>query len=97
MTLLRIEHPVPSFDKWKQVFDSDPAQRERSGVRRYAIARPADDPNYITVDLEFDTAHEAEVFLSRMRKLWSGSGGQVSSDQRALVLEVVESGEYPPR
>ncbi len=94
MPILRIEHPVPSFDMWKQVFDSDPAQREKSGVRRYALSRPVDDANYIAVDLEFDTIDEAEAFLVRMRELWAGAGGRVSSEQNARILETVESREY---
>ena len=35
-------------------FDHDPADRKGSGVRRYRIYRPVDDPHYITLDLEFD-------------------------------------------
>jgi hypothetical protein len=46
MPIVRIEHPVPDFEGWKQAFDSDPVGRGRSGVRRYAILRPVDDPNY---------------------------------------------------
>jgi hypothetical protein len=56
MYILRIEHPVPDYDAWKAAFDSDPIGRERSDVRRYRILRPTDDPNYVTVDLEFDSA-----------------------------------------
>ncbi len=46
MHILRIEHPVPDYDAWKEAFDSDPIGREPSGVRRYRILRPNDDPNY---------------------------------------------------
>jgi len=94
MPTLRIEHPVPDFDMWKRVFDSDPAQREKSGVRRYALSRPVDDANYIAVDLQFDTREEAEAFLARMRELWAGPGGRVSSEQQARILESVETREY---
>ena len=59
MPILRIEHPVPDFDAWKQAFDSDPLDRKRSGVRRYRILRSLDDPNYAIVDLEFDDADDA--------------------------------------
>ena len=45
MPIVRIEHAVPSFEKWKQAFDSDPADRKGSGVRRYQILRLQDDPN----------------------------------------------------
>lgn len=39
MYMLRIEHPVPNYEGWKQAFDSDPVGREKSGVRRYQILR----------------------------------------------------------
>jgi len=28
MPIVRIEHSVPDFEKWKRVFDSDPADRK---------------------------------------------------------------------
>ena len=56
MPILQIEHSVREFDAWKAAFDSDPVGRERGGVRRYRIVRPVDDPNYVAVDLEFDSA-----------------------------------------
>ena len=61
MYILRIEHPVPDYDAWKAAFDSDPIGRERSGVRRYRVLRATDDPNYVMIDLEFDSASEAEA------------------------------------
>ncbi|HTE85156.1 MAG TPA: hypothetical protein VK821_10515 [Dehalococcoidia bacterium] len=41
MPILRIEHAVPSFDSWEQAFDSDPAGRKQSGVRRYQVSAPS--------------------------------------------------------
>jgi cytidylate kinase len=55
MFIVQIEHPVPNFDAWKKAFDSDPVGRERSGVRRYKVLRPIDNPNYSMIDLEFDS------------------------------------------
>ena len=94
MPTLRIEHPVPDFDGWKLAFEHDPIGRERSGVRRYQIARPIDDPNYVMIDLEFDTAAEAEVLLAAMRRVWTGAGAAVSSNQRAWIVETVEAKAY---
>ena len=93
MTTLRIEHPVPNFE-WKRAFDSDPIGRERSGVRRYEVARSIDDPNYVMIDLEFDTLAEAHAFLVSLRELWAGAGGQVSASQQARIVETVETREY---
>jgi len=94
MATLRIEHPVPDFDGWKKAFDSDPAQRKQSGVRRYRIFRPIDNPNLVTIDLDFDHASEAEAFLDALRVLWRRVEGKVVGSPRAQVLETVETHEY---
>jgi hypothetical protein len=94
MPILRIEHPVPDFDGWKAAFESDPVGRKQSGVRRYKILRPIDDPNYVMIDLEFDTVSEAEALLAAMRVVWSGGGRTVMSNPRARIVETVESNEY---
>ena len=35
MPIVRIEHSVPNFEKWKEAFDRDPADRKGSGVHRW--------------------------------------------------------------
>lgn len=92
MHILRIEHPVPDFDAWKEAFDSDPVNRKQSGVRRYRVLRPVDDPNYVMVDLEFESSREAEAMLGALRDLWSRV--EVMRDPRARIVEAVESREY---
>ncbi len=92
MYILRIEHSVPDYDAWKEAFDSDPIGRERSGVRRYRILRPTDDPNYVMIDLEFDSASEAEAAHAALRELW-GRVDVVRSPQ-ARIVEALESKEY---
>ena len=94
MFTLRIEHPVPSFEGWKKAFDSDPVGREKSGVRRYRIFRPVNDPNYVMVDLEFDTASQAEALLAAMRVVWGRVQGKIVKDPHAWVVESVETKEY---
>ena len=94
MPILRIEHRVPDFDGWKQAFDSDPAGRERSGVRRYQVLRSIDDPNYVIIDLEFNNTSEAEAFLATMREVWRRVEGTVMWNPQARIVETVESKEY---
>ena len=94
MFTLRIEHPVPSFEGWKKAFDSDPVGREKSGVRRYRVQRPINDSNYVMVDLEFDTASQAEALLAAMRVVWARVQGKIVMDPQARILESVESKEY---
>jgi hypothetical protein len=94
MTTLRIEHSVPDFDAWRKAFDSDPIRREASGVRRYRILRPVDEPNFVTVDLEFDGSAEAEAFGVALSHLWRRVEGTVMQSPRARILEMVEHKEY---
>ena len=89
MYILRIEHGVPDFDMWKQTFDTDPLGRRDGGVVRYRILRPVDDAGHVLIDLEFDSAGEAEAFHDRLRELWDGV--DVMRDPTARVVEVVES------
>ncbi len=94
MHVLRIEHPVPDFDAWKEAFDSDPVGRKQSGMRSYRISRPTDDHTYVMIDLDFDGSSEAEAFLAKLRELWARVQGRIMESPRARIVEVVESNEY---
>ncbi|CAG0928926.1 hypothetical protein TFLX_01161 [Thermoflexales bacterium] len=94
MYMLRIEHPVPNFEGWKQAFDSDPAGREKSGVRRYQILRAVDDPNFVMIDLEFDTVQQAEALLAAMRVVWGRVAGTIILNPQARIVEVTETKRY---
>jgi len=94
MFILHIEHPVPDFDGWKNAFDSDPVSREKSGVRRYQILRPIDNPNYVMIDLEFDTVNQAETLLAAMRVVWDRVEGTIMMNPQAQIAEVVETGKH---
>ena len=92
MTTLRIEHAVPDFEGWKRAFDSDPADRKGSGVRRYQVSQSVEDPNYVLIDLEFDTLAEAEGLLTTMRRIWGTEQGQaVMRNPQARIVETVET------
>ncbi|MCA9901454.1 MAG: hypothetical protein H6654_14355 [Ardenticatenaceae bacterium] len=94
MYMLRIEHPVPNYEGWKQAFDSDPVGREKSGVRRYQILRPIDNPNYVIIDLEFDTAVQAQALLDAMRVVWGRVEGTIMMNPQAQIVEAVETKAY---
>ena len=94
MPTVRIEHPVPNFEGWKKAFDSDPVGREKSGVRRYQVLRSIEDPNYVLIDLEFDSKTKAEAFLAAMREVWRRVDGTVITNPQARIVETVESKEY---
>jgi hypothetical protein len=94
MIILQIEHPVPSFDGWKQAFDDDPMGREQAGVHRYRVLRPVDNPNYAIIELEFDTLDEAEELLAGLRELWKSVEGRIMTNPNVRIVELVETIEY---
>lgn len=92
MFILRIEHPVQNYDAWKKAFESDPIGRKKSGVRRYRIMRSVDDPNYVMIDLELDSASAAKAAHAALLQLWSNV--DVMRNPQARSVEVVEEEEY---
>jgi hypothetical protein len=93
MTTLRIEHPISDFQLWKTAFDSFAEARANAGVRSFAIRQPVNDPLYLMVDLEFDTAGRAEAFAQFLEQhVWStpaASPGLAGTPQ-TRVLDLVE-------
>ena len=94
MYIVRIEHPVPSYDGWKAAFDRVTVGREQLGVRRYQVLRSVDDPNYVMTDLEFDSKGEAEAFLVALRELWGRVEGTIMRNPQARIVEIMESREF---
>jgi hypothetical protein len=95
--VLRIEHTVGDYDTWKAAFDVDPIGRQKSGVRRYRILRPIDDPSYVMIDLEFDSLEEAENFRSELRNLWDSEEAQkvlLMENPKLRIVEQMETKEY---
>lgn len=88
--VLRIEHGVPDYQRWKAAFDADPLQRAASGVIGHRVMRATDDPNLVMIDLEFGSPAEAAQMAERLRGLWSGVAGAIVADPHARVVEVVE-------
>ena len=94
MVSVQIEHPIPDYDRWRAAFDRDPAGREASGVRRYRISRPVDDPSYIIVELDFDDRESADAFLAKMRGIWKQVEGTVMTGPKARIVESVDEHFY---
>lgn len=88
--VLRITHTVREYDEWKRMFDSDPLDREGSGVRSFRIERAVDDPNAVFGELEFDSRDDAERMLVKLRELWDRT--DTVSDASGRVAELVEVG-----
>ena len=91
MIVLQIEHRVPNFDGWKKAFESDPINRKKSGVVHYSIFRLLNDPNYIVLDLQFETLQQAEDTLTALRALWGKVEGQIMVNPQTRLLNLVET------
>lgn len=93
-SILRIEHAIGDFGAWKRAFDSDPLGRKKSGVRRYRILRPADNPSYVMIDLEFDGSKEAEAFAAALRRMWGTAEAQkVMQNPQLRIGDLAEAKE----
>lgn len=81
MPILHIQHPVTDFDTWASAFDRFAEARRKAGVRAHRVLRPVDDPAYVVIELDFDTAEAAAAFLAFLRaNVWA-----VPANSPALV------------
>ena len=97
MHVLQIEHPIRDFDTWKAAFDRFSDKRRHSGVRRHQIFQPTDDPNYVVLDLEFESEVEAEADLGWLRReVWSSreASPALAGGPQTRIVTVMESQEY---
>jgi hypothetical protein len=89
MPTLRIEHPVPNFEGWKKVFDSDPIGRKRSGVTHYRVYRPLNE-NVAIVELDFANMEDLEKTQAALKGLWTKVEGTVMTNPQTRILDIVE-------
>lgn len=74
MPTLHIEHAISDFDTWRSAFARFAEVRAQAGVRGQTVRRPVDDPRYVMIDLDFDTAEAAENFRTFLQqRVWSSS------------------------
>lgn len=93
MTILQIEHNISDFDVWKKAFDGDPINRKKSGVVRYSIFQPVNDPKYVIINLEFNSLNSAEDSLTVLQKLWERVEGKLMMNPKTRIISMKESAE----
>ena len=91
MIVLQIEHEVPNFEGWKKAFENDPIDRKKSGVRKYKIFQKSDNPNYVVIDLEFDSLKDAENTRTVLQNLWKKVDGKIIMNPQIRILQLKES------
>jgi len=94
MIVLHIEHSVVNFDNWKASFDNYEEFRQKSGVRRYLVSRPIDNPNFAMIDLEFDSLKDAEALLAGVQQVWERVNGTLINDPQWRFSGVVQTKEF---
>jgi hypothetical protein len=90
MPTLHIEHPITDFDTWSAAFARFAEARRWAGVRAQHVQRPAGDPNYVVIDLDFGTHGEAEAFLRFLKtQVWGveGNAPALAGSPQAMILE----------
>ena len=90
MQILQIEHKVPNYEGWKKAFDSDPINRKKMGVKRFQVYGQEDDPDYVIIDLYFDSAENLRATLVALQNLWKKVDGTIMFDAKTRILDIKE-------
>ena len=90
MATLHIQHPITDFATCAAAFSRFADARHNAGVRAQRVQRPVNDPRYVVIDLDFDTAGEAQSFQSFLTtQVWArpeNSPGLAGTPE-SMVLE----------
>lgn len=93
MPTLHIQHAISDFDTWASAFNRFAEARSHAGVRAQRVRRPVDDPNYVVIDLEFDSTDEAVAFRRFLdAKVWAvhENAPALVGSPETMVLDTVE-------
>ncbi|MBX3241368.1 MAG: hypothetical protein KIT80_17795 [Chitinophagaceae bacterium] len=90
MTTLRIEHKISNYNGWKMAFDSDPINRKKSGVNRYRIYRPMDNPDFVIIELDFDNIEQAQATQTSLKQIFPNIEGKLIFDIKLKILNIIE-------
>jgi hypothetical protein len=93
MPVLHIEHEISELAVWRDAFTRFAPAREAAGVTRTEVYQPADDPNYVVINLTFENAEAATNFRELLiSQIWSSpdSAPALVGPPTARILEEVE-------
>jgi hypothetical protein len=95
MTTLHIEHPITDLETWLGAFGRFAEARANAGVKAQRVHQPLDDDRYIYVQLDFESAEQADGFKTFLEtKVWSNPDASpgLGGTPRARILRPVEAG-----
>lgn len=90
MPTLHIEHPITDIDTWTAAFRRFAENRRQAGVRAERVQRPVDRPDYVVIDLDFDTGEGARAFLRFLEEqIWASreSSPALVGTPQTMILE----------
>ena len=82
---------VGNYDEWKPMFDSDPAGA-RESAKGHRVLRSTEDPNEVFIQVEFDSAEDAEAGRERLRS--SGILERVDVQNGPTIVELADAATY---
>ena len=95
MVYVVLEHEIRNFDMLKQVYTDDSERRRRLGCLGGKIWRGVDDPNLVSVVMEWDNVENAREFAGsfelQQAMHWAGVKAPTT---RVIVFEEAHSSEY---
>jgi heme-degrading monooxygenase HmoA len=77
MVYVNVRHTVADYEEWRPFFDADEARRRAAGATGVnQVYRDVDDPNTVTVVVEWDNAENARKFMDdpALREVMQKSG-----------------------
>jgi hypothetical protein len=92
VTTLHIEHAITDLDTWTSAFARFAEVRSRAGVRSETVRVPVGEPDFVVIDLDFDTPAEAEAFLGFLTsQVWAdpASSPGLAGRPQTRILEPI--------
>ncbi len=95
MVYVVLDHKITNFEMLLQVYSDDAERRRRMGCLGGRIWRGTDDPNQVSVVMEWDTVERAHAFAGSFEleqaMHWAGVKAPTT---RVIVFEEAHASEY---
>jgi len=92
-----VQHTVRDYDLWKAVFDEHEEVRAKYGSTGHTIYRSADNPNDLTLIIEYESRERADEFMRDPSLAEAMKRGGVVSEPSFTWLEEAEVSTYETR
>lgn len=89
MTSLHIEHCVNDLEPWLETFRSFQGFRIEGGVKTVQIRHGVDNPNFVAVDLGFESVGEARAFLGQLENTVWPNSSHFEGTPKTHILETI--------